>query len=99
MGSLKGISGLVLAGSFLFFTSFSFAQSKDDLECRYMSAIEGGFLANHIRYANRDAELANHTIEQYIKRIDPSKIYLLSTDVDQIKGWMAGLFDKTKNKD
>lgn len=100
MGSFKGISSLVLAGSFLFFTSsFSHAQGKDDLECRYMSAIEGGFLANHIRFANRDAELANHTIEQYIKRIDPSKIYLLSTDVDQIKGWMAGLFEKTKNKD
>jgi carboxyl-terminal processing protease len=99
MGSLKGFSQLVLAGSFLFFTSLSYAQSKDDLECRYMSAIEGGFLANHIRYANRDAELANHTIEQYIKRIDPSKIYLLATDVDQIKAWMSGLFDKTKNKD
>jgi carboxyl-terminal processing protease len=99
MGSFKGIASLVLAGTFLFFTSYSHAQSKDDLECRYLSAIEGGFLANHIRYANRDTELANHTIEQYIKRIDPSKIYLLSTDVDQIKGWMAGLFEKTKNKD
>ncbi|HEY8270153.1 MAG TPA: S41 family peptidase, partial [Pseudobdellovibrionaceae bacterium] len=99
MGLLKGISRLVLTGSFLFFAPLSYAQSKDDLECRYMSAIEGGFLANHIHYANRDVELANHTIEQYIKRIDPSKVYLLSTDVDQIKGWMAGLFDKTKNKD
>ncbi|MGZ3805435.1 MAG: S41 family peptidase [Pseudobdellovibrionaceae bacterium] len=99
MGLLKEISRLALAGSFLFFTTFSYAQSKDDLECRYMSAIEGGFLANHIHYANRDTELANHTIEQYIKRIDPSKVYLLSTDVEQIKSWMAGLFDKTKNKD
>jgi len=99
MGSLRGISGLILAGSFLFFTSHSHAQSKDDLECRYMSAIEGGFLANHIRYSNRDTELQNHTIEQYIKRIDPSKIYLLSTDVDQIKSWMNNLFEKTKNKD
>lgn len=99
MASLKGMSGLVLAGSFLFFTPHSFAQDRDDLECRYMSAIEGGFLANHIRYANRDAELANHTIDQYIKRMDPSKIYFLSTDVDQIKGWMSGVFEKTKNKD
>ncbi|MBS1971137.1 MAG: carboxy terminal-processing peptidase [Bdellovibrionales bacterium] len=99
MGSFKGIASLVLAGSFLFLTSNSYAQGKDDLECRYLSAIEGGFLANHIRYANRDAELANHTVEQYIKRIDPSKIYLLSTDIDQIKGWMSNLFEKTKNKD
>ncbi len=99
MGLFKGIASLVLAGSFLFFTSNSHAQGKDDLECQYLSAIEGGFLANHIRYSNRDSELANHTIEQYIKRIDPSKIYLLSTDVDQIKGWMSNLFEKTKNKD
>lgn len=99
MSSRKGFSGLLLAGSFLFFTSASYAQSKDDLECRYLSAIEGGFLANHIRYANRDTELQNHTVEQYIKRIDPSKIYLLATDVDQIKSWMNGLFEKTKNKD
>lgn len=99
MSSLKGISGLLLAGFFLFSTPFSHAQSKDDLQCGYLSAIEGGFLANHVRYSNRDTELQNHTIEQYIKRIDPSKIYLLSSDVDQVKSWMSGLFEKTKSKD
>jgi carboxyl-terminal processing protease len=99
MGSLRRISGLVLAGSLLSFNSFLHAQAKDDLECRYMSPIESGFLANHVRYTNRDTDLQNRTIEQYIKRIDPSKIYLLSADVDQIKTWMGNLFEKTKNKD
>jgi carboxyl-terminal processing protease len=99
MASLRGISGLVLAGSLSLVSSYSLAQGKDDLECRYMSAIESGFLANHVRYTNRDTELQNRTIEQYIKRMDPSKIYLLAADVDQIKTWMSGLFDKTKNKD
>jgi len=99
MSSLKGISSLVLAGSFLFFSPLTHAQGKGDLECHYLTAIEGGFLANHIRYSNRDASLANHTIEQYLKRIDPSKIYLLTADVEQIKSWMSGLFEKTKNKD
>jgi carboxyl-terminal processing protease len=109
MGLFRGISGLVLAGSLVFLNSYSHAQSKsevskaevnkDDLECRYLSAIEGGFLANHIKYSNRDAELQTRVIEQYIKRIDPSKIYLLSSDVDNIKKSMNNLFDKTKNKD
>ncbi len=99
MGSLRLVYGLVLAGSLSLFGSLSLAQNKDDLECRYMSAIEGGFLANHIRYTNRDADLAGRTVEQYIKRLDPSKIYLLASDVDQIKSWMGNLFEKTKNKD
>lgn len=102
MGSVRGFAGLVLTSALLMFNSSSFAQqssSKDDLECRYLSAIEGGFLANHIRYSTRDTELQNRTIEQYLKRVDPSKIYLLSSDVDQIKSWMNNLFEKTKNKD
>ncbi|MBK9323695.1 MAG: carboxy terminal-processing peptidase [Bdellovibrionaceae bacterium] len=99
MRSRRVVSGLVLVGSLLCIGSMLNAQSKDDLECRYMSAIEGGFLANHIRYTNRDAELAGRTVEQYIKRADPSKIYLTSPDVDQIKSWMGNLFEKTKNKD
>jgi carboxyl-terminal processing protease len=101
MGLFRGISGLVLTGSLVLLSSVSLAQSssKDDLECRYMSAIEGGFLANHIRYTNRDVDLQNRTIEQYIKRLDPSKIYLLAGDIEQIKKSMNGLFDKTKNKD
>jgi len=99
MLSIKRISGLLLAGTFLFFNPVSHAQGKEEIECRYLSAIEGGFLANHVRYSKRDTELQNHTIEQYVKRVDPSKIYLLASDVDQIKTWMNGLFEKTKNKD
>ncbi|MBO9667061.1 MAG: tail-specific protease, partial [Bdellovibrio sp.] len=89
MSSLsKGLKGLVVAGS-LAISSIAAAQLKDGLECRYISVIEQGFLANHVKYSDRNTELANRVVEQYLKRLDPSKIYLTQGDVDAIKKDMA----------
>ena len=99
MSSLStGIKGLLIAGS-LAVSSIAAAQLKDGLECRYMSVIEQGFLANHVKYSDRNTELANRVIEQYLKRLDPSKIYLTQADVDATKKDMANVFEKTKNRD
>ncbi len=99
MSSLsKSIKGLVVAGS-LAMSSVAVAQLKDGLECRYMTVIEQGFLANHVKYSNRDAELTTRVTEQYLKRLDPSKIYLTQADVDVIKKSMSNVFDRTKNRD
>ena len=73
--------------------------SENDLQCRYLYAIEQGFLSQHIKYAQRDAALQDHVIDQYIKRIDPTKVYLLKADVDKIKTQLSTIFEKTKNKD
>ncbi|QLY24649.1 S41 family peptidase [Bdellovibrio sp. KM01] len=94
----KGLKGLVVAGS-LAITSVATAQLKDGLECRYISVIEQGFLANHVKYSDRNADLATRVTEQYLKRLDPSKIYLTQADVDSIKKDMANVFEKTKNRD
>lgn len=94
----KGLKGAVLAGS-LVVSSVASAQLKDALECRYLSVIEQGFLANHVKFSARDTDLQNRVIEQYLKRLDPSKIYLTQADADQIKKIMAGVFEKTKNKE
>jgi carboxyl-terminal processing protease len=75
------------------------ARSENDLQCRYLYAIEQGFLSQHIKYAQRDAALQDHVIDQYIKRIDPTKVYLLKADVDKIKVQLSTIFEKTKNKD
>lgn len=90
---LSTVVGLLLG------SSLSFAQVKEGLECRYLSVIEQGFLANHVKYSNRDQELANRVTEQYIKRVDPSKIYLTAADIAEVKKMMANVFDKTKGKD
>ncbi|QDK46466.1 tail-specific protease [Bdellovibrio sp. ZAP7] len=94
----KGLKGLVIAGS-LAITSVATAQLKDGLECRYISVIEQGFLANHVKYSDRNADLATRVTEQYLKRLDPSKIYLTQADVDSIKKDMSNVFEKTKNRD
>lgn len=88
----------VVAGT-LATSSLAFAQQKDGLECRYLTVIEQGFLANHVKYSTRDSELQNRVIEQSLKRLDPSKIYLTQADVDQIKKTMGNVFEKTKNRD
>ncbi|XGC81629.1 S41 family peptidase [Bdellovibrio bacteriovorus] len=94
----KGVKGFIIAGS-LAVSSLASAQLKDGLECRYLTVIEQGFLANHVKYTNRDTELQNRVIEQYLKRLDPSKIYLTQADVDAIKKNAGNVFEKTKNRD
>lgn len=72
---------------------------KPALECRILSAVEKRFLDFHVKQSERNAELEKRTIEQYLKRVDPSKVYFNQSDVDKVRGWMAGLFEKTKNAD
>lgn len=94
----KGVRGIIFAGS-LAVSTIASAQLKEGMECRYLTVIEQGFLANHVKYSNRDAELQTRVVEQYFKRLDPSKIYLTQADVEQIKKLMGNVFEKTKNKD
>ncbi len=80
-------------------SSLAAAQVKEGLECRYLTVIEQGFLANHVKHSNRDAELQARVVDQYLKRLDPSKIYLTQADVDQIKRQTGNVFEKTKSRD
>lgn len=95
---MNGVKAFIIAGSFAI-SSMALAQAKEDLECRYVSVIEQGFLGNHVKYSGRDAELATRVTEQYLKRLDPSKIYLTQADVDSIKKSMTNVFERTKNRD
>jgi carboxyl-terminal processing protease len=92
------IKSLVVISS-LTVSSVAMAQVKEGLECRYLTVIEQGFLANHVKYSSRDAELQARVIDQYLKRLDPSKIYLTQADVEQVKKQMGNVFEKTKNRD
>lgn len=75
------------------------AAADNDLQCRFLYAIEQGFLSQHIKYAQRDAALQDHVIDQYIKRIDATKVYLLKSDVEKIKTQLSTIFEKIKGKD
>ncbi|AHI05171.1 tail-specific protease [Bdellovibrio bacteriovorus W] len=93
----NSVKGLLIAGS-LAISSIASAQLKEGLDCRYLTVIEQGFLANHVKYSTRDSELQTRVVEQYLKRLDPSKIYLTQSDVDRIRKLAGNVFDKTKNK-
>ncbi len=69
------------------------------LDCNWVDPIQSAYLANHLTYKSEDAELQKRVVEQYIKRQDPAKIYLVQSDVDQIKSTLKNLFESLKKKD
>lgn len=76
------------------------AQAKEgDLQCRYIYQIQQGFLINHVRYNSLSPELEQRVVDQYIKRLDPTKLYFVKTDIDQIKTLMKDIFKKLQNRD
>ena len=64
------------------------------LECPVLPHITKGFLANHLQIHETDPTLETRTIDQFIKRLDPSKIYLLQSDVAQIQSNFKDIFKK-----
>jgi carboxyl-terminal processing protease len=64
-----------------------------------LDRIEQVFLNQHVNYKEPSAELEARAVEQYLKRLDPAKIYLLESDVEELKGKLKGLFAKLKKGD
>lgn len=96
--SLAFAAAAAISGLFLT-TSARAAGDGNDLQCRYLYAIESGFTQQHVLYDKMDDVLQAKVIDQYIKRLDATKIYLLQSDIDKIKKSMATVFEKIKNKD
>ena len=73
----------------------SFAQGMPGgLECRLLPPIMHGFLSHHVSVKKADSTLESRVAEQFIKRLDPSKVYLLESDVASIKNELFHVFDK-----
>lgn len=75
---------------------FEFNQS---LNCNWIEPIQTGYLQNHLVFKAKDKELQNRVIEQYIKRIDPLKIYLVQADIQKVKDVMKDVFVNVEKKD
>ena len=75
----------------LFFASPSYAlrASFAELGCQHISQIERTFLSYHVSYKKPDKNLEKKTVDQFIEKLDPSKIYFLSQDVNKIKKNMS----------
>lgn len=68
------------------------------LQCQFVYSIEQMFLSNHIKNQSRNKDLESRLVEQYIKRLDGTKIYFTKSDVEKVKKMMTDTFDKIKNR-
>ena len=69
------------------------------LSCVHLYPIQKKYLARHINHDKLDKSLEKHSVEQFIKRLDPSKIYLLEKDVVKIEASMKSIFNQLAKKD
>ncbi|MCB0355582.1 MAG: carboxy terminal-processing peptidase [Bdellovibrionales bacterium] len=79
------------------FTAHSqvFSRNKIDLECKHLYPIQQAYLSRHITYSKTNKNIEVRTIDQFIKKLDPSKIYLLESDVKQIEKKLDNIFAST----
>ncbi len=75
------------------------SQPSLELGCQHLYPIMLKYNEKHVTFSEPTKNLESRTIEQFIKRLDPSKIYLMESDVTTIQKTMAGVFDKVKKKD
>lgn len=70
-----------------------------ELSCVHLYPIQMKYLEKHVNFSKLSPNLETRTIEQFVKRLDGSKLYLLDKDVKDIEKMMKGVFEKTRNKD
>ena len=77
---------------------FQRAQSLE-LSCVHLYPVQVKYLEKHVNFSKLSKNLETRTVEQFVKRLDGSKLYLLDKDVKDIEKMMASIFDKTRGKD
>lgn len=70
-----------------------------ELSCVHLYPVQMKYLEKHVNFSKLTKNLETRTIEQFIKRLDGSKLYLLDKDVKEIEKAMAGIYDRARNKD
>ncbi|MAF92827.1 MAG: S41 family peptidase [Bdellovibrionota bacterium] len=83
----------------LFLLTFSTSVFAEGLECRYLEPIMNGFLKHHVVKNKVTSNLEQRMIDQYIKKLDGSKLYLMSADVKEIRNKMKGITKKVRKFD
>jgi carboxyl-terminal processing protease len=68
-----------------------------ELSCVHLYPIQQKYLEKHVNFSKLNKNLEKHTIEQFVKRLDGSKLYLLDKDVKTIDGLLDGVFEKIRS--
>lgn len=84
--------------SFIAFISFCPAVFADGSGCFYVYTIQNKFLKNHILFSRHTKEMEQRSLTQFIKTLDPEKIYFLQSDIKQIKRKNRKLFHNLKRQ-
>lgn len=79
---------------FLLIAFSASSASAQGLECRYLEPIMKGFLKHHVSQQRVSSVVEQRTIDQYIKRLDGSKLYLTNGDVKWIRSKMKGIINQ-----
>lgn len=82
----------------LTFTSQSRAQ-ENALNCELIPVLMHYSLRAHYAIQSQTDELNQRTVDQMIKRLDPSKLLLLQSDVDELKPKLLNLLKNIRKKD
>ncbi len=91
---------VLLLSLFTFTAHAQFQRSQSlELSCVHLYPVQIKYLEKHVNFSKLSKNLETRTVEQFVKRLDGSKLYLLEKDVKDIEKMMANVFDKTRNKD
>ncbi len=77
---------------FIFVLVLLGSQTSWALRCQHIAPIMNQFLGAHVNYHRYDANIENRTIDQYIKKLDGSKLYLYAKDIKQIRSKMQAMY-------
>jgi carboxyl-terminal processing protease len=92
-------SFLLLAASLLSFSQVNSARAEEEgLTCSLIPTLTTYFLRYHVSIHSATDEVNHRTVEQMIKRIDPSKVLLLQSDVESLKPKILGVLKKMQDK-
>ncbi|MES2855213.1 MAG: tail-specific protease, partial [Bdellovibrionota bacterium] len=95
---MKRFSPLAVAVLALSITGTTTAQAAT-LICPALDKISQVFLNQHIGHKDATDVIEQRTIEQYVKRMDSTKIYFVEADVAAMKKSMKGIFNKLRKGD
>jgi carboxyl-terminal processing protease len=75
------------------------SNAQVSLSCKHIPLIQKGFLDQHINSKKYSDKLEQRVIDQFIKRLDPSKLYFTQSDVKAAEKQMKGVLKRTQQMD
>jgi len=69
------------------------------LNCKHLDPIQKSYLNRHITHNKLTKNLEARTVKKFIESLDPSKVYLLESDVKKIKKDMASIYAKVSRRE